>query len=289
MKGTKRIALTGVLGWVALSGCGGHVSPTNTGESNACAAGSITGTLRDSLTGRLIADGQVLLETGSPVPGANEDTSAVAQQAVSGADGSFAVCAAAAGSPAAIVVAALDPAGNSYPAFVTAVSAAVDLGALAIGGCVIECGLDGQQQSSAPATIEATVTTDPLPEPVSVTLEYVVQAPDGSGALWDLIIPTLNQQSFAPATAANGCPGVSGVCAAFRFVLPSLKPVVAQKGANVQLRGSPVYAVAATIGAGHTCTPPVLLTNFEQDGSTPLTAVPGAVLSAAPLAFHACT
>ena len=289
MRLAARVVGVGILSWLGLTGCGGHVAATSPVQASACTTGNITGTLRDSLTGQAIAGGQVFVESGSVVPGMNEYTFTVAQQALSGADGSFQVCAGAATSPTALVVAALDQAGKSYPAYVSTDGGAAALGTVALGGCMVACGLPGQQQSAAPVTISGAATTDPASEAGSVAPQYALEAPDGSGALWGVVIPTLNQQSLAFTTAANRCAGVSGVCAEYQFLLPSQKPVVAQHGSTLQSEGAPVYAISATIGSGHRCTPSVLATSFVSDGSAPLTGTPGAVLSAATLLFHACS
>ena len=189
--------------------------------------------------------------------------------------------------PAALVIAALDAAGNSYPAYVSANGGAGALGTVALGGCEVVCGLPGQQQSSAPVTISGSVTTDPVTEVISVVPQYALLT--SSGAIWSVVIPTLNAPSPLVTTAAGGCAAAVGICAAYQLLLPSTKPVVVQGGVSSQASGSPVYAVAAAVGQGHTCTPMTLSTVLELNGSTSLTGNPGAALSAATLAFHACS
>ncbi len=246
--------------------------------------------MHDSLTGRPVSGGLVLLESGGAASAAHISQFAVGGQAASGADGSFQLCASAVPSPSVVVAEALDASGSAYPAYVAPVSGSVALGVIAMGGCVITCGLPGQRQSSAPVTIAGTVTTDPVTETGSVTALDAVEALDGSKGVWVLAMGGLpaNPEGQATFTTASGGCGGTGFCAPFRFVLPSQKPVVTYLGKAMQGTGAPVYAVAATLQTGSACVPATVETSFEADGGTPLTGVPGATVTAAPLQFLQC-
>jgi hypothetical protein len=192
------------------AGCGGHTPlPVMPPGNGGCSGSVISGTMQDSLTHQPVAQGWAALETGTPLVEPGETpvtiyTFSQTQTVASDAQGAFSLCSSALAAPAVVVLVALDASGNAYPAFVSSVTGATDLGTVAMGGCTLTCGLEGQQQTSAPATISGTVTSTPAAEAGTVAAQYSLHALDGSSNLWSVaVLPLDPAQSGAFATAAE--------------------------------------------------------------------------------------
>lgn len=267
----------------ALVGCGGSSHP---GPPPAqCAGVEISGTLADSLTSAPISSATVAFETGTS-PGFQIFLFSVAKTAKSDANGKFKLCASSAPNPSAVIITALDTAGNAYPALVAPVSASIDFGHLLMGGCRGIC-FNGQQQTSAPAVITGVITSDPVAKSGSVFAQFAMLAPDNANNLWVMDQPILKQgESNSFQTTAGSCAGSAPFCASYTFTLPSQNPVV-HGAIDFQQIGDPTYVMSATL-AGGSCTPPTGLVVFQQDGVSFLTGSPGAQLTAANMVFQSC-
>ena len=295
MKTGCRAFLVPWLLWLGLSGCGGKSSAPNPPVSNACTGVTITGRLKDSLTNQPVAQGVAVLESGTKSSIVSIYNFYPKQQAAADVHGAFSVCAPSVASPSALVIEAMDSAGNAYPPFVAPVSGATELGNIPMGGCTGLCGLAGEQQTSAPATITGVVTSTPIALAGTVVPQYVVQALDrskganGATNLWALAMPAYNtEQTFTFNTTAGSCAGGAPFCASYTFKLPSQSPVWRVSGGTVQAAVAPGYLIYAAAGDAVTCILPYALTVFQQDGASMLAGKPGAQLYAADLNFAGC-
>ncbi len=256
----------------------------------ACSGVLVTGTMVDSLTGKPVAQGLASLQTGTQLsPSLAIDNFVQTQQATAKADGSFSLCASSITQPAVVVLLALDASAKSYPAFVGPVNGNTSLGTIPMGACTGACGFPGQQQTAVPATIRGVVTSTPLAEAGTVTPQYTLSALDGTKALWNIALPNFNpSQGNTFTTAAGSCPGGTPYCASYSFSVPSLSPVTRTSTGYKQSLVTPTYSIYAALSTPGACKPPFALTVFQSDGVTPLTAAPGAQLTAASLNFSAC-
>jgi hypothetical protein len=275
--------------WLCLVGCGFDPLSSHLHTSDACTGAVITGVLHDSLTGQPVAQGWIFLESGNPLPGTRIYNFSTAQQTTTHDDGTFSICASAIPTPSVIVATALDSSNKAYPMFVAPVSGEIDLGTILMGGCTVICAFEGQQQTSYPAEIEGVITTAPIAGRGSVVPQYSISAPDAAATLWSLTVPSFDSsQSFTFATAATGCTEGVPFCAAYSFLVPSQKPLLAIKGGYTQGTGAPVYSIIASVTDTPSCTPPFAFTSFQQDGTSPLTGTPGVKLTAATISFSRC-
>jgi len=271
------------IGPLVETGCGTHPA---TATITACPGAAITGTLNDSLTGQPVAKGSVALENVAPSPLQDTTMFSVASQAVAGENGSFSLCASTVTPSSLLVATALDISGNAYPAYLAPISSAKNIGKILMGGCMLTCGLDNQQQTSLPATIQGQVTTQPKAESVQIAALYPTAPLDGSKGLWLITLPDLaDTQTSTVVTSSNGCTAGSTPCASYRFELPSQNAMIALSGGARQLAGVPGYLIYASASS---CTPSLRLTALQQDGKTPLLANPGATLNAATLSLQQC-
>jgi hypothetical protein len=277
------------------AGCGGHTPlPVMPPGNGGCSGSVISGTMQDSLTHQPVAQGWAALETGTPLVEPGETpvtiyTFSQTQTVASDAQGAFSLCSSALAAPAVVVLVALDASGNAYPAFVSSVTGATDLGTVAMGGCTLTCGLEGQQQTSAPATISGTVTSTPAAEAGTVAAQYSLHALDGSSNLWSVaVLPLDPAQSGAFATAAGACPQSAPDCASYQFTLPSQSPVELVNGGLQQAAVSPFYVIYASLTTPSACTERFALTDFQQDGTYFLSGTRGAQLTAATIGFNGC-
>ncbi len=274
---------------LCVGGCGEHVASSGNSQAGTCGSAPVIGSVQDSLTNQAIQGARVFLEAASQNISGRVLSFAVEQHATTLPDGSFQLCSLKTQGAQAIVIAAQDIAGRAYPPLVIPVLSAVNLGAVAMGGCRVTCGFEGQQQSSAPATITGSITTAPGADAGVVAPRYALAAPDGSGDLWNLEIPALNSEQLVTfQTTDDGCAAQRSICSPYTFVLPSQKPVVIEKGEYLQQTGPPTYAVLATVTDGRTCVPASGSTNFQQGGLSPLTGIPGGSLSAAAIYLQDC-
>ena len=271
-------------------GCGskGSISVTPPKGVN-CTGVSISGVLKDSLTDQPVQHGLAFLENGTQIQGTKLYNFAIIQQTAADASGTFTFCPTAIFAPSALVLIALDSSGNAYPPFVAPISETVHFGTIPMGGCRGECGFEGQQQTSLPATVKGVITSSPISKSGTLFPQYAMNAPDASGATWDLIMPAFNiGQGFAFITGSSGCAQSIPFCAAYSFSLPSQNAVFPVKGGYSQQTGSPFYLVLASVTGTPTCVPPSVLISFQQDGKSPLQGTPGTVLTAAPIHFSRC-
>jgi hypothetical protein len=204
----------------------------------------------------------------------------------SDANGRFHLCAATAPYPSVVVVTALGTGGNAYPALVAPVSGSINFGDLSMGACRGTC-FNGQQQTSAPATIDGAIGTTPIAKSGSLVPQYAMNAPNNSSELWELDVPLADKsQGNLFQTGAGNCAGGVPFCASYTLTLPSQNPVVRMAQEYLQLSGDPNYAIYTTL-AGGSCIPPFGFTPVQKDGRF-LTGAPGVSLTAADIMFQSC-
>ncbi|MFZ0743364.1 MAG: hypothetical protein WAM85_03115 [Terracidiphilus sp.] len=295
MKSIGRALLFACLLWLGLSGCGGKSSAPNPPVSDVCTGFAISGTLKDSLTNQPVAQGWAVLESGTELSLTPVYEFYPTKKVATDVHGGFSVCAQAVPNPSAIVLAALDSTGNAYPPFVASVSGATDLGTIQMGGCAGLCGLEGQQQTTAPATITGVITSAPVATAGTVVPQIAMEALDGSKApngmpnLWAIAIPSLNpSQNLTFNTTAGTCGGNAPFCATYTFTLPSQSPLSPANGGSVQAAVPPIYLIYAADNSTSSCSQPTAIASFQQDGTSFLIASPGAQLSAANMNFTGC-
>lgn len=272
------------MSWIGLNGCGSGGSPT---QNPSCS--KITGTLQDSLTHLALANVSVSFESGTQLAGTPIYEFSIATQSTTGAQGNFALCAASVPTPSVVVATALDKSGNAYPPLVVPVSSAVEFGTLQMGGCSGTCGFPGEQQTSPPATINGAITTSPAAESGLVMPQYAISPLSGSpDGVWALTIPNSNaSQPLSFTTTSSSCAAGISNCAAYSFSVPSQKPVTLSGSTYTQQTGVPVYSIYATTANPSSCRASFAFTSSQQNGM-PLSAAPGADLSAESLDFSAC-
>jgi hypothetical protein len=275
--------------FACLAGCGGN-APLAPIKSQSCTGIGVSGVLHDSLTNLPVAKGRVAIESAESSISASTVSFSRPQTVISDATGAFQVCSTSATQPTVVVVAAQDSSGKAYPPLVEPISATTNLGTIPLGGCTLICGLDNQQQTSAPAVIKGEITSSPVSNGGYVAPKYAMKALDGSTAtIWNVSFPDLNDgQSYAFSTAANGCADQTQFCAAYTFLLPSQNAMTPTKGGYLQGNGAPVYSILADSANSSTCTASAISAYFEKDDKTALTGSPGAQLSAQDIVFSGC-
>ena len=273
-----------------LMGCGGGGAPPAPPKSQACTGIAVAGVLHDSLTNLPVAKGWVAIESAVPQLSASTVYFSQPQTVISDATGAFHACTTSATQPTVVVIVAQDSAGNAYPPFVEQISTTTNLGTIPMGGCTVICGLDNQQQTSAPAVIKGEITSSPVSNDGYVVPNYAMKPLDGSTAtIWNVSFPNLNDvQSYMFSTVANGCSDQMQLCAVYTFLLPSQNAVTPTKGGYRQSGGAPVYSVLAGSANSSACTATTISTYFEKDGKTALTGTPGSQLSAQDIMFSGC-
>jgi hypothetical protein len=285
MNHLHKFALSFAMLWFFLVGCGSTPTSLLPPASDACSGVVITGSLLDTLTHQPVHQGWVALESGTQFSSTKIYNFNVTQQTTVNSDGSFKLCAASISSPSAVVAIALDASANAA-SVAGAISETVDLGTLPMGGCTLICGLEDEQQTSAPATITGLITTAPIAKSGTVLPQYAMTALDGSANLWSLAMPVYNtSQPFIFTTAATGCPAKTPYCASYTFTVPTQKPVTPAKNGYTQQAGAPTYSIYSAVTS---CSPASALETFQLDGASPLEATPGATLSAGTTSFSAC-
>ena len=163
---------------------------------------------------------------------------------------------------------------KAYPPYATLVTGATDLGIVNMGGCILICGLDGQQQTTLPATIAGTITSAPIAVAGTMIPRFAMQALDGSKSpdgllnLWNLAMPVFNE-SMTPtfSTVAGSCDGISPYCATYGLVVPSQSPVHPVSGGTLQATVSPVYSIYAALGT-YECVPAYASSLIQSDGKS---------------------
>lgn len=295
MKTACRVALSACSMWICLTGCGGKSTPPTPPGGGACAGAVISGILHDSLTGKPVAQGTAVLESGTELSVTSLYEFFPAQTAATDARGGFSLCAQTVTHPSAVVLEAMDSAGNAYPPFVASVSGAADLGTIPMGGCTLICGFEGEQQTAAPATITGVITSSPVAMAGTVVPEYAMEAldgsksPDGTPNLWAIAVPSLNaSQTLTFSTAAGACAAGAPFCSSYTFALPSQSPVWHVSGGYLEPSAPPTYLIYAAGDSAPSCIPSAISTIFQQDGKSLLTADPGAQLSVANIDFTGC-
>lgn len=300
MKFGWRCAGIGFVLAIFWNGCGGGGSKSpvtpNPPSPDACTGQLITGVLHDSLTGKPVAQGLAVLETGTQLtPTVALYNFTPAKQASADATGAFKLCIPSVISPSALVITALDASGNTYPPFVSSISGAKDLGTVPMGGCAVTCGLAGEQQTTAPATIGGNVMSTPGAVSGTIYGFIATLALDGSVTakgdkiLWALAVPDMSAgHTSAFSTLANGCTGVSAACAAYSIDLPSQSPMQLVNGGYLHPAAAPTYMFFAALNQGSVCTLNYGVSFFTSTGEA-LQATPGAKLTATDIAFSGCT
>ncbi len=308
---TSEISLTCCVA-ALLTGCGTTTpaaKPSAGPAAQACTA-AITGTLYDSsLTHAPVQGGLALLETGSPQVVAGVVTRVVifteVSRATSDATGAFRLCVPGPLPPQAVVVmAGVDKAGLAYPPLVAGATGPADRGNIALGGCAIACdpSFSDMVQSAPPAIVEGAVTSTPGARQGTVTAQVGIAPLDGTQTAWSIVVPGLgagetNQFQTAQQTGPGAC---AGLCAPYRFTLPTLNPIVQipspftfEGGApspgsgqgETQAGGPPLYFIYATAPG---CKFPFAGAVFANGEKTFPQATPGAILHMEDAKFTGC-
>ena len=108
-------------------------------------------------------------------------------------------------------------AAEAYPQYGPFVTGATEPMFVRMGGCILICGFDGQQQTAFPATITGTITSAPIAVAGTVIPRYTFEALDGSKAqgvvpnLWTLAMPLFNASPTMFSTVAATCGGTFSV------------------------------------------------------------------------------
>ena len=267
---------------------------TTGAPATGCGGSIISGTLRDSLTSQPVAQGMAILESGTELGTTPIYNFLPIQKVTTDPQGGFSLCAQSVGYPSVIMLAAMDAQGKAYPPYATFVTGATDLGIVNLGGCILTCAFDGQQQTTLPATIEGTITSAPIAVAGALSPRFAMQALDGSKSpdgvlnLWDLDMPVFNVSMAPPfSTVAGGCDGISPYCASYRLVVPAQSPVHPVSGGTLQAAAPPVYSIFAALGT-YDCVPAYASSLFQLDGKSFLTAAPGAQLTAQNINLTSC-
>jgi hypothetical protein len=268
-----------------IGGCADVSSKGTVLHESKCAGVQILGTLHDSLSNLPVSRAWIVLESKTSSSAANASTFLPVEKTTADTSGKFQLCSATLGNPSLIVASALDSNGNAYPPLVSQVSGTVDLGTILMGGCSLICGLEGQQQTSAPAIISGVVTSAPSSITTSVIPQYSLIALDGSNTVWNLSIPDLEDASSIVTTSSVNCAQGGTFCASYSFVLPSQKPMIEQGGKYEQNAGIPAYSV---LGNASACVPSSSRASFEQNGMTPIFGNAGTNQSVQTISFGNC-
>ena len=289
MKRSVYSALTFLAGIASALGCGGGSTKTIVPPNTGCANILITGTLEDSLTSLPLSQGLATIEVGAELGQTPLYDFSVSQQVASDANGRFSLCTPASLAPVVIVLTGFDSTGLAYPPLVAQVTASTDFATVLMGACRLTCAFN-QQQTSSTANINGSVFSSPIAIGGQISPYLTVSAIDGSQNLWNLLTPqSANSEPLNFKTAASGCSSQAMICSNYSFTLPSQQPVLLTAGKYMQHSGPPTYTLYASPLPNTSCKPPVAISAFQQDGVSPLTANPGANLTAAALSFESCT
>ncbi len=272
----------------------------------------ITGVMRDTLTGKPIAGGLAVLETGTPQVVAGFVTRVVnfteITWTMSDAGGAFRLCTPGpVSTPAVVVLLALDARGNEYPPFVVGAADTLDLQAIGLGECFFVCDPTlGMMPNLAPAVLEGAVTTAPGARAGLVMAQTGIPPLDGSQTVWSITIPGLgvgetNAFQTAPQTGPGAC---TGLCAPYRFTVPAREPIVQTgkqatftgptsglppspgSGLETQERGETLYGIYATAPG---CKFPFsAAVPVASDGHSFVPVTPGAVIKVQDAPFMEC-
>ncbi len=267
--------------------------------------------MRNSLTYAPVSRGVALLETGAPqpelAPGLNTGIIEFAElaRAESSANGAFSLCVPGpVSTPAVLVFTAMDGAGKEYAplvqsAFDTSGKLLSDLGPLSIGECYISCDISGGVESDLPVVIEGNITSTPAARAGIVGAEVGIPPLDHTQTVWSVVIPGLGTgetNAFQTAPQTSGC---AGLCAPYRFTLPTRAPIMqglytltgtgpsgpVSAPVSSQERGFDAYVIYATTSG---CKYPFAGAATTSDKKSPLLATPGATLQARDAPFTDC-
>jgi hypothetical protein len=256
----------------------------------------VSGILQDSLTSLPVAQGIVVLESGTELGTTPLYNFFPTQEAATDAHGAFSLCVQNITYPSAIVLEAMDSAGKAYPPYVTQVSGTMKLGNIVMGGCLLTCSaFFGQQETSTPVTINGVINSTPIAITGTAVPTYAMQALDGSKAAdgtpngWALVLPIFTA-SPGPmfSTTAGACSGVAPYCATYTISVPSQSPLRPLNDRVIQAAVAPNYIIDAYPGNRSACTPTLGFTGFQADGKSLLTGAPGAQLTAQSISFTNC-
>jgi len=282
----RQVLLALTLSVSATLGCG--VKVVTVLPTDKCVGTSFTGSVKDSLTNLPIAGANVVLETGfelGTTPIFNFSPSLTGK---TDSQGAFGLCSSASLTIAAIVVEALDVAGNAYPPTITPLSTSSALGTILLGSCYVACGFPGQTQTSVPSGLSGVITTSPVSASGTLLARTAIPALDGSKNIWSMTIHGLSDGQLDTFESRPGvCPTSDEQCMSYMYTLPAQAPVELLAGVYKQQLAPPTYSISAATAPTNSCAQPILSTSFQADRS-PLTAVPGKQLSATTLSFTGC-
>ncbi|MDR3739077.1 MAG: hypothetical protein P4L40_08650 [Terracidiphilus sp.] len=245
--------------------------------------------MHDSLISQPVAQGTASLETGTELSTTPVYTFSPTQSVATNAKGEFSLCAQAVPYPSVLVLEATDSSGKSYPPYVQAVTTTTDLGTIAMGGCAVACGLAGEVQTAAPATITGVVTSTPAAVTGTVMPQFSMRALDNSKAadgtenLWALALPLPpTSASLTFSTASGTCGGTAPFCASYTMSVPAQSPVYPVSGGTMQQVVTPIYMIYVMPNNTAACSPPYGIS------TSILLATPGAQLTAQAVALTNC-
>ena len=282
--------------WIFLAGCEGNAPLTTGPPATGCSGALISGTLRDSLTFLPVSQGMAILESGTELLTTPIYDFLVTQKVTTDAQGGFSLCTQSIVYPSIIMLEAMDSSGKAYPPYVASVTGASDLGSVSMGGCNLICGLfDGQQQTAMPATITGTITSAPIAVTGAVIPRYALRALDGSKSQdglinsWSLAMPVFSaSQTSRFGTVAGVCDGTSPYCASYALTVPAQSPVYPISGGTMQAAVSPTFSIYAEVDSSIACAQQIAFSGWQSDGKSPLTATPGAQLTAQGINLTSC-
>lgn len=261
MRVVRRGLLLFAVSFVFLPGCGTNTTPPITTPAPGCGGGMLTGTLRDSITNQPVSRGVAILEQGSQLGTTSNWNFSPTQQAATDSQGAFSFCAQSFSYPTVLVLEAMNTSGEAYPSYVTQVTGASDIGNIVMGGCNLNCGLPGVQQTALPATITGTVTSSPLAASGTIIPRFAMlalddsKAADGARNTWSIAMTMFpNAQSTSFSTVAGNCNGAAPFCASYAFTVPVQSPFFPVAGGMARLAAAPVYLVFAD-AVPATCAP----------------------------------
>ena len=295
MKAFCRAASFASCVYILLTGCGSKNTSLSTPQSSSCNGATLSGTMRDSLTHQPITQGIAVLESGTELSLTRVYNFVPTQQVTTDVQGSFSMCAQSLAYPSVLVLQAMDINGKAYPPYVTAVTAAADLGIISMGGCTGICGVANEQQTGRPATITGVITSSPIAMAGTLIPQFTLYALDGSKTpsgipnLWALAMPVFNTSPVLGfRTASGGCSGSVAFCSTYTFPVPAQSPFYPVSSGTMEQSAPPGYLIYAAPDPTSVCTPPYANTALQSDGKSFLQTREGAKLTAQTISFANC-
>jgi hypothetical protein len=279
---------------ILMVGCGGTSRPSTAPQANVCSGAILSGTLHDSLTSQPVAQGTAILESGTELGSTPVYNFFPSQSATTDVQGRFSLCTQAIPYPSVVVLEAMDASGKVYPPYLSQVSAAADLGTIAMGGCAGTCGLLSEQQTAMPATITGVITSSSVAVTGTVVPLYAMAALDGSKSTdgfeneWSIALPLFPGPSALAFSTMTGTCGTAAFCSTYTLSVPAQSPVYPFNGGTIEHATVPIYLIYAAPSDAAACSPPSAFSAMQTDGVSLLTATPGSQLTAKTISLTNC-